>query len=71
VEVTVPERKMSDAEVRKELPGIVEYLEGEILGKNSSLSKVQSDLNLTRTIAKYGLSVEWESEAPETVSDMD
>ncbi len=64
VEVTVPERKMSDAEVRKELPGIMEYLEGEILGENSSLSKVQSDLNLTRTIAKYGLSVEWESGAP-------
>ena len=26
VKVTVPERKMSDAEVQKELPGIMEYL---------------------------------------------
>ena len=70
VKVTVPERKMSDAEVQKELPGIMEYLKGEILGGNSSLSKVQSDLNLTRTLVKYGLSVEWESGDPETVSDM-
>ena len=46
------------------------YLKGEILGGNSSLSKVQSDLNLTRTLVKYGLSVEWESGDPETVSDM-
>ena len=68
VKVTVPERKMSDAEVQKELPGIMEYLKGEILGGNSSLSKVQSDLNLTRTLVKYGLSVEWESGDP--VSDM-
>ena len=50
--------------------GIMEYLKGEILGGNSSLSKVQSDLNLTRTLVKYGLSVEWESGDPETVSDM-
>lgn len=70
MKVTVPERKMSDAEVQKELPGIMEYLKGEILGGNSSLSKVQSDLNLTRTLVKYGLSVEWESGDPETVSDM-
>ena len=70
VKVTVPERKMSDAEVQRELPGIMEYLKGEILGGNSSLSKVQSDLNLTRTLVKYGLSVEWESGDPETVSDM-
>ena len=70
VKVTVPERKMSDAEVQKELPGIMEYLKGEILGGNSSLSKVQSDLNLTRTLVKYGLSVEWESGDPETVSDI-
>ena len=70
VKVTVPERKMSDAEVQKELPGIMEYLKGEILGGNSSLSKVQSDLNLTRTLVKYGLSVEWESGDPETVSNM-
>lgn len=48
----------------------MEYLKGEILGGNSSLSKVQSDLNLTRTLVKYGLSVEWESGDPETVSDM-
>ena len=70
MKVTVPERKMSDAEVQRELPGIMEYLKGEILGGNSSLSKVQSDLNLTRTLVKYGLSVEWESGDPETVSDM-
>ena len=70
VKVTVPERKMSDAEVQRELPEIMEYLKGEILGGNSSLSKVQSDLNLTRTLVKYGLSIEWESGDPETVSDM-
>ena len=44
VEVTVPERKMSDAEVRKELPGIMEYLEGEILGEIVSFEGTE-DLN--------------------------
>lgn len=70
VQVTVPERKMSEAEIRRELPGIMDCLTGEILGENLSLSKVQSDLKLIRTLTKYGLSVDWQSEDPEAISDM-
>ena len=70
VKVTVPEEENVRRGGSERTPGIMEYPEGEILGGNSSLSKVQSDLNLTRTPVKYGLSVEWESGDPETVSNM-
>ena len=48
----------------------MEYLTVEILGENESLSEVRHDLNLTNRLEPYGLSVQWESRAPETVSDM-
>lgn len=70
IAITVPERKMSGEEMQENFPKIMEYLTVEILGENESLSEVRHDLNLTNRLEPYGLSVRWESGAPETVSDM-
>ena len=68
--VTVPERKMSEKEMQTEFSQIVESLRREIQGENESLSEVRYDLNLTGVLESYGLSVQWESEEPDLVSDM-
>jgi len=70
IAVAVPERKMSGEEMQTEFPKIMECLTREILGDNESLSEVRHDLNMTGRLEPYGLSVQWESESPETVSDM-
>lgn len=70
VNVSVPERKMAVKEIQAELPKIRECLIKTILGENLSLEQVRHDLNMTGRLDEYGLSVKWESEDPELVSEM-
>ncbi len=70
VTLTVPERKLTEEQLDAALPEIMELLCRRIRGKNGSLREVRHDLELARELPEYGLSVRWESLAPETVSDM-
>ena len=68
--LTVPEQKMTGEEFSARLPEIVSALCEEILGENPSLDEVRSDLKLVRELPEYGITVRWESEKPEVISDL-
>ena len=66
--LTVPEQKMTEDEFRKCIPEMMELLCTEILGENTSLMEVCSDLNLLTELSDYGVTVSWQSQAPEIIS---
>ena len=70
VQIFVPEQKLSQEQLERRLPEIMEVLCDEIKGENPSLLEIRSDLILVEELPAYGLSVRWESEAPELVSHM-
>lgn len=70
VQISVPEQKLSQEQLERRLPEIMEALCDEIKGENPSLQEIQSDLMLAEELPAYGLSIRWESEAPELVSHM-
>lgn len=68
--VTVPEQRLSREEFHERVPEAAELLCSQIKGENPSLSEVRRDLELVREIPEYGMSVSWESENPERISNM-
>ena len=66
--LTVPEQKMTEEEFHQRIPEMVETLCMEMLGENSSLNEVRSDLNLMTRLGDYGVSVSWRSQRPEVIS---
>ena len=66
--LSVPERIMTEAEFREIVPVLAEVLCREILGENSSLREVRSDLNLIKELSGYGVTISWRSQMPEVVS---
>ena len=68
--VTVPEQKLSEQEFEQRIPEIADILCVRILGENSSLTEVRTDLELMGEIPEYGVTVSWESEQPDLISHM-
>lgn len=58
--VRIHEQKYTEAELQRELAKAEVQLEKLILGENSSLDEVRSDLNLVRSIPDTGIKVSWE-----------
>lgn len=70
VTVIVPEQRMTETEFQERIPEIADVLCEKILGENHSLGEVRTDLNLVTALESYGVTVEWQSERPEIISDM-
>lgn len=70
-EVTIPislgERIYSAQEAKLVFDQIYEMLQITILGSNSSLEEVRSDLNLVSSLAGYGVKLRWQSEEPSLI----
>ncbi len=69
IQLQVPERKLSGDELAERLPELMEALCSEMRGENPSLDEVRKDLNLVRELPEYGVTISWESERPEIVSE--
>ena len=59
IALTVGERQYSDEETEKIFDEIGESLPQKILGQNSSLEKVEYDLELMDTVEEYPVNIEW------------
>lgn len=70
VNLSLAERAMSKEELKEAMPEIAELLEERMLGENTSLSQVSSDLKLEQNLPEYGLRVSWESGSPEIVGNL-
>ena len=68
MQIQVPEQKLTDEQFQECLPEMAELLYTRILGKNVSLDKVTSNLELVKEIPEYGVTVSWKSGTPEVVS---
>ena len=67
LDIPLSPRQYTGEEVLEVYAQILEELPGRILGENPSLTEVRTDLDLVREIPEYGVSLEWESERPESL----
>lgn len=70
IEITVGEQKLNREQGKQILNTAAGLLCERILGENTSLSEVRSDLMLPGELPEYGLTLTWESERPELLSSM-
>ncbi len=68
-QVEVEPKLLSEEETEKLFADLVERLPEYILGSNSSLQSVASDLNLKEKYEDFPISVQWESSNPGRISD--
>lgn len=68
ISLTVPEQQMTKEQFEESIPEIKEELNKRILGDNPSLLEVRTDLELLTELEGYGISISWNSEAPEIIS---
>lgn len=66
--LAVPEQRMTKKEFHERVPEMTEMLCIEILGENSSLNEIRSNLNLITELPEYGVLVSWRSQMPEVIS---
>lgn len=67
VELSVPERELSEKEFRASVPEMAELLMKRIVGENSSLQEVCTNLELVKAVPEYGVEVSWQSDHPEVI----
>lgn len=70
VTLNVPEQKLSAEQLQDVLPEVAALLCERIIGENLSLYEVREDLKLVKELPEYGLTVSWNSDSPEIVSDL-
>lgn len=67
VELCVPERELSEEEFYACVPEIAELLMKRIVGENTSLQEVCTNLELVKAVPEYGVEVSWQSDHPEVI----
>lgn len=61
IDVSVEERKYTDAEVDELFDRVEEELPAAILGNNESLDEVREDLSLSEKLSDFPVEIEWQS----------
>ena len=65
ITLEIPELQYTPTEARKLLQEKLEELDGLILGENSSLREIRSDLNLPGSFADSPVTIQWRSKDPQ------
>jgi len=69
IEICVPEQELSEEAFRAYVPEMAELLLERMVGENSSLQAVQTDLELVSELPEYGVDVSWDSNCPEVIEN--
>ena len=67
IQIDLSEQEYSETEIADVFRDAEQKLEQMILGKNTSLDEVRSDLNLFSSIPDTGISIEWDSDRHQVI----